>query len=207
MARIQKYVAAAALAAVLAGTPSPAHAVSPGKAARAAGAHVTAGHLSAGHPSAGHLTSAQRKAAPTPRIVRPGEHVVAAPGFELWLTTEGKHWVEPDNQDPQFRSVVDGNIDLSHPGVSIQASADGSGNYHLSGVYYGGRGTASYVEVETTLGTVRGKLIELPGRPGWGAWYAVTRTDGADPGQGPDFLRKVTVYDTRGRVYSELPLR
>ncbi|MFJ8904748.1 hypothetical protein ACIRIU_07055 [Streptomyces sp. NPDC102351] len=149
-------------------------------------------------------TASQRTPAPTPRVVAPGERVTAAPGFVLWLTEEGKHWTTPDMPElPQFRSVVDGNIDRSTPGVSMQSHGDGSREY-LSGLYYGGAGTASVVEVGTTAGVVRGHLLELPGRPGWGVWYAVTdavRRDDDDPFAS---MPTVTVRDTEGRVHAEL---
>ncbi|WP_327728698.1 hypothetical protein OG250_20700 [Streptomyces sp. NBC_00487] len=188
MTRMHKYVAVAALTTVLAGVPSMSYAVSRGETA---------------HGTDTAAVAAARKA-PTPRIVAPGEHVVAAPGFELWLTAEGKHWTDPDMpDDPQFRSVVDGNIDPTRPGVSLQGSGF-EGRYYLSGLYYGGKGTASRVEVATSTGKVRGKLIELAGKPGWGVWYAIADLPSGDNGE--DFLREVTVYDTRGRVYSQLPL-
>ncbi len=72
----------------------------------------------------------------------------------------------------QFRSVTDGNIDRMQPGVSVQAEGTRD-RMLLSGLYYGGEGTASYVEIATEGGPVRGTLLELPGRPGWGVWYAV----------------------------------
>ncbi|MFD9131219.1 hypothetical protein ACFVZA_02060 [Streptomyces bottropensis] len=182
-------VAVAALTTLLAGASTTTYAVSRGETA---------------HGAATAVAEAAARKAPTPRIVQPGEHVVAAPGFEFWLTAEGKHWLEPDLPDfPQFRSVVDGNIDLSRPGVSLQASGF-EGHYYLSGIYYGGKGTASRVAVRTSTGTVHGKLIELPGKPGWGVWYAVADLPAQDDGQ--EFLRSVTVHDTRGGVYSRLSL-
>ncbi|MFB7571873.1 hypothetical protein [Streptomyces sp. NPDC056165] len=138
--------------------------------------------------------------APTPRIVASGEHVTAVPGFELWLTAEGKHWTSPASPDPQFRSVADGNIARSNPGVNLQEES-GDGSIYLSGVYYGGKGTASSVEVETADGTVHGKLIELPGKPGWGVWYA---TADVKPGSGSwDYVSRVTVHDTKGKIYAQ----
>ncbi|WP_371578715.1 hypothetical protein [Streptomyces sp. NBC_01314] len=185
------FVAVAALTTLLAGASTTSYAVSRGETAHGAGTAVA-------------VVEAAARKAPTPRIVQPGEHVVAAPGFELWMTAEGKHWLEPDLPgDPQFRSVVDGNLDLSRPGVGIQASAF-EGRYYLSGLYYGGAGTASRVEVGTSTGTVHGKLIELPGKPGWGVWYAIADLPPVDDGQ--EFLRRVTVLDTKGGVYSRLRL-
>ncbi|MDN3266702.1 hypothetical protein [Streptomyces sp. MA15] len=138
--------------------------------------------------------------APTPRIVEPGERVTAAPGFVLWLTEEGKHWTTPDMPEGQFRSAVDGHIDRNIPGVSLQSEGTDTGVL-LSGLYYGGEGTASVVEVASENGPVRGKLLELPGRPGWGVWYAT-----AAPGDSSwDFVPEVTVRDTEGGVYAQLP--
>ncbi|MFF4143528.1 hypothetical protein ACFY0A_19405 [Streptomyces sp. NPDC001698] len=138
--------------------------------------------------------------APTPRIVASGEHVTAVPGFELWLTAEGKHWTSPALPEPQFRSVVDGNIARSDPGVSLQVESE-DGRTYLSGVYYGGKGTASSVEVETVAGTVWGKLVELPGDPGWGVWYAVTDLK---PGKDPlHFENQITVHNTEGGIYAQ----
>ncbi|MEI5524769.1 hypothetical protein WB401_14680 [Streptomyces brasiliscabiei] len=195
--RMQKYVAVAALTTLLAGAPTMSYAVSRGETAHGTGAAVTA-------TAAASASAAVAKKAPTARIVAPGEHVVAAPGFELWLTAEGKHWTDPDMPDePQFRSVVDGNIDPSTPGVTLQGSGF-EGRYYLSGLYYGGKGTASRVEIATSEGKVHGKLIELAGKPGWGVWYAVA--DLPSDGGAEDFLRKVTVLDTKGRVYAQLPL-
>ncbi|MFE7766231.1 hypothetical protein [Streptomyces sp. NPDC057438] len=186
-------VAVAALTTLLAGASTTSYAASRGEAAHGAGTAVAV------------AGAAAARKAPTPRIVEPGEHVVAAPGFELWMTAEGKHWLEPDLPDfPQFRSVVDGNVDLSRPGVSLHASAF-EGRYYLSGLYYGGKGTASRVTVRTSTGPVHGKLIELPGKPGWGVWYAIADLPTVDDGQ--EFLRGVTVHDTKGGVYSRLRLR
>ncbi|MFF9034284.1 hypothetical protein ACF090_02300 [Streptomyces sp. NPDC014892] len=191
-------VAVAALTTLLAGASTTSYAASRGEAAHGAGTTVAMAEAAA-------AKAAAARKAPTPRIVQPGEHVVAAPGFEFWLTEEGKHWMEPDLPDfPQFRSVVDGNIDRSRPGVSLQASAF-EGRYYLSGVYYGGKGTASRVAVRTSTGTVHGKLLELPGKPGWGVWYAIADLPAADDGE--EFLRGVTVLDTKGGVYSQLRLR
>ncbi|WP_445526669.1 hypothetical protein [Streptomyces cyslabdanicus] len=191
MRRTLKYLACAAVTAAVVGTATVSYAV-PAKAPHSTIAKARA--ATAAHPAA-------KKTAPTPRVVAPGEHVTAAPGFELWLTAEGKHWTTPSSPEPQFRSVVDGNIDRNTPGVSMQSEGTESRAY-LSGLYYGGKGTASSVEVETADGTVRGKLIELPGKPGWGVWYA---TADVKPGSGSwDYVSQVTVHDTKGGIYAQL---
>lgn len=125
-------------------------------------------------------------------------------GAEVWLTEEGKYWTTPTNPDPQFRSVVDGNIDRSHPGVSMQAEGSADGHFVLSGLYYGGKGTASRVTVQTKAGTVHGKLLELAGKPGWGVWYATAVVPTTDGQGGLTYLGTITVYDTKGRVYAQL---
>ncbi|MFJ9659677.1 hypothetical protein ACIRPR_17165 [Streptomyces griseoflavus] len=156
-------------------------------------------------PAASAPPSPAPSVSPTPRIVAPGERVTAAPGFQLWLTAEGKHWTTPSMPElEQFRSAVDGNIDRGTPGVTMQSEAS-DGHTYLSGLYYGGTGTASTVEVETASGTVHGKLIELPGNPGWGAWYATAETgpDANSPGSSPG----VTVRDTEGGIYARLAAR
>ncbi|MFF3322093.1 hypothetical protein [Streptomyces sp. NPDC002889] len=134
------------------------------------------------------------------RLVTPGQRLRVAPGTELWLTKEGKHWSSPDQPD-QFRSVVDGNLETSTPGISAQTeSADG--RYFLSGVYYGSP-DAARVEVATADGPVTATLVTLTDRPGWGAWYATAQSG---EGAGEDFIRSVTLYDTAGKPLSELPL-
>ncbi|MFJ8182735.1 hypothetical protein [Streptomyces sp. NPDC096105] len=197
MKRTRKYLAGAAVTAAVAGMTTVSY------AAPATAPHDTAGRAAhSATADAASTPAAARKHAPTPRIVAPGERVTGAPGFELWLTPEGKHWTTPDMPEGQFRSVVDGNIDLSSPGVSLQYEGTPE-RVHLSGLYYGGKGTASAVEVETRAGTVAGKLIELPGRPGWGVWYATAVPDDSSW----DFVSEVTVRDTKGRVYASLTRR
>jgi hypothetical protein len=191
MTRMLKYVAAAAVAAALVGAPTVSYAVSQGKAAHGTGRQAVVAAKSVAAK------------APTARIVASGEHVRVTDGAEVWLTEEGKYWTTPGNPEPQFRSVVDGNIDRSRPGVSMQ-SEGADGHFVLSGLYYGGKGTASRVEVETADGTVRGKLLELAGKPGWGVWYATADVPTTDDDGGLDLLGNVTVYDTKGKVYAQL---
>ncbi|MFB8083555.1 MULTISPECIES: hypothetical protein [unclassified Streptomyces] len=133
------------------------------------------------------------------RTVRPGQRVDAGRGFTVWLTRDGKHWTGPDGYE-NFRSVVDGNIDRSEPGVSHQSEGDATGVFH-SGLYYGtrkaGRVELSDDEGHKTVAT----LIALPGRPDWGVWYAHT---GPADGNGGSSLG-VTLYDRAGRPLAELP--
>ncbi|AVH57561.1 hypothetical protein C4B68_19340 [Streptomyces dengpaensis] len=190
---MQKYVAATAVAVALVGAQTVSYAASQGKAAH--GTHLQVVTQQTAKKAA--------KKAPTARIVAPGEHVTVPGGAEIWLTEEGKYWMTPDYPEPQFRSVVDGNIDLGRPGVSMQAEGV-DGRYFLSGLYYGGKGTASRVEVETEAGTVHGSLLELAGKPGWGVWYATADVPAGDDGGGFGYFGNVTVFTTKGKVYAQL---
>ncbi|MFJ4891057.1 hypothetical protein B0675_09750 [Streptomyces sp. M41(2017)] len=141
--------------------------------------------------------------APTVRTVAPGERVRVASGIRIWLTPEGKHWSEPDQPD-EFRSAVDGNLDLTRPGLSLQSSGQDDGRVFYSGIFYG-PGTPSRVEMTTDAGPVAAVGLTLPGRPGWGVWYALTeRPVSADGRENPaDTVSKVTVYDAKGRVIAK----
>ncbi|MFI6486939.1 hypothetical protein [Streptomyces sp. NPDC050564] len=197
MTRIQKYVAATAVAVALVGAPAVSYAASQGKAASGTHQRVTEAKAA--------VVEAAAKKAPTARIVAPGEHVKVPGGAEIWLTEEGKYWTTPEDPEPQFRSVVDGNIDLTQPGVSMQSEGV-AGHYFLSGLYYGGKGTASRVTVETKSAAVHGKLLELAGRPGWGVWYATAEVPSSDDKGGLGYFEKVTVRTTQGKVYAQLKL-
>ncbi|MFF9149832.1 hypothetical protein ACF1BN_33835 [Streptomyces sp. NPDC014861] len=125
------------------------------------------------------------------RTVRSGERVDAGGGHTIWLTRQGKHWTGPDGVE-QFRSVVDGNLDLTRPALSHQ----GEGTFH-SGVH-GGPVRPGRVEVTDSEGRVtRATLLQLPGRPGWGVWYAHTAPTGHDV--------SVAFYSGKGRLLVELP--
>ncbi|MET8505431.1 hypothetical protein ABZV60_12330 [Streptomyces sp. NPDC004787] len=159
-------------------------------------------------------TTSPTPAAPLPppvRVVRPGERVAAGKGWTVWLTAEGKHWTGPDGY-ANARSVTDGNIALSQPGVSYQREGGREGVLH-SGLYYGTR-AAGRVELREADGrTVLATLLELPGRPGWGVWYAYTAPsahDLRDPDsvtdpRGGGGLADVLLYDRAGRLLSRLP--
>ncbi|MFE0629276.1 hypothetical protein ACFW3D_20240 [Streptomyces sp. NPDC058864] len=191
MTRMKKCAAATVLAAALIGVPAVAHALTPAQAPAEA-AHV--GAAADVHPA---------KAA-TARIVRPGERVHAAPGVELWLTRDGKHWTTPDMPEGQFRSVVDGNIDPDEPSVSLQAETVG-GEFFLSGVYVG-PDSAATVEVVTDDGTVSGTVVRLPGHPGWGAWYAGAPVPRPLPAPVGSYFHSVTVFDAAHRSLATLTM-
>ncbi|MGW6740854.1 hypothetical protein ACWGDX_08925 [Streptomyces sp. NPDC055025] len=221
MTRIKKYVAAAAVTATVLSVPTGAYALTSGGTSSASSpsapsVSVPSGTSAASGTSAGADARAAAQTSSSIRVVAPGERVKAAPGVRLWLTREGKYWSTPDF-DEQFRSVVDGNLDLSTPGVSRQSEPAGNLYFH-SGVYYGSR-AAARVEVTTLTGrTVRASMVELPGKPGWGAWYTTTELPpvtttvlgpegagtGKDAGGPVDFIRSVTLYDSAGRILASL---
>jgi hypothetical protein len=134
------------------------------------------------------------------RIVAPGERVAAAPGVELWLTADGKHWSSPQAPN-QFRPVRDGAPDGAGAGVSVQGEQlDGA--YFRSGLYYGLTGDPARVEVRTGGRTVTAKVLTLAGSPGWGVWYAsIPLADSAaDTRAAVGGGQTVTVYDAAGDV-------
>ncbi|WP_175412292.1 hypothetical protein [Streptomyces sp. TRM64462] len=176
---MKKYVLAASVAAALmAVAPTVAHAA-PSPTQHAAVASHTA------------------KTSPI-RVVQPGERVQPWDGWELWLTEEGKHWTEPDGIE-NFRSVVDGNIDMSRPGVSLQMTSGPEGAYH-TGIYYGTTKAARVVVTDHEGTTATASLLKLPGKPGWGVYYAYTPP--TQDGSHPDVT--VSVYDRKGRLLTEL---
>ncbi|MEU3691148.1 hypothetical protein [Streptomyces narbonensis] len=129
------------------------------------------------------------------RVVASGERVDAGKGWKVWLTAAGKHWVGPDGFE-NSRSVTDGNVDTAVPGVTHQSEGSPAGAFH-SGLYYGTRAVGG-VELtgsggERTVAT----LLELPGRPGWGVWYAHTGPTSGD--------LAVAMYDRAGKLLSSLP--
>ncbi|MFF8847603.1 hypothetical protein ACF08N_33665 [Streptomyces sp. NPDC015127] len=151
-------------------------------------------------------TPAALPAVPAPRtaqVVAPGERVEVMPQVQLWLTKDGKHWSTPEKAD-QFRSVTDGNLDKSRPGVSLQTEPVGK-NYFLSGVYHG-KGNAATVKIETAKGTVTGTIVRLAGETGWGTWYAISPLPDQAMIQNKgrqEFINSVTVYDTAGHTIAQ----
>ncbi|MFE5711956.1 hypothetical protein ACFQ7J_14205 [Streptomyces sp. NPDC056501] len=141
-------------------------------------------------------TPTSAKPTPTPvRVVASGQRVDAGKGWKVWLTAEGKHWTGPDGLE-NSRSVTDGNVDTATPGVTHQSETSPAGGFH-SGLYYGTRAVGR-VELRGPGGTrTAATLLELPGRPGWGVWYAH-----AGPGAGKAGL---AMYDRAGKLLAELP--
>ncbi|GAA4906472.1 hypothetical protein ACFPM3_26125 [Streptomyces coeruleoprunus] len=129
-----------------------------------------------------------------PTVVQPGQRLTPAPGVQLWLTPEGKHWSTPDGGE-NFRSVTDGNLKTAEPGLSHQSEGAAGGVFH-SGVYYGTRKAARIVFTTRTSSTTA-TLVELPGNPGWGAWYISTPPSTQDAA--------ITLYDATGKVLAALP--
>ncbi|MEZ3182630.1 hypothetical protein KYY02_29425 [Streptomyces pimonensis] len=177
-----KCMAAVAVAVALAGAPGAAQAVTPAQAPAAAPAHHRIGE------------SASDTSGPV-RVVAPGERVRAGAGVELWLTEEGKHWSTPE-MDHQFRSVVDGNIDLRTPSIGLMAETLGD-RYFLSGIHVTGHHSVRVV-VDTSDGAVTASVVRLPGTPGWGVWYAdVPLHEGLT-------VDGVTLYDRHGKEIASL---
>ncbi|MFE9098675.1 hypothetical protein [Streptomyces sp. NPDC007264] len=133
-----------------------------------------------------------------PKAVRAGERAHALPGVEVWLTEEGEHWSVAGFE--QFRSVVDGNIDMNRPGVSyFREGLDDTGDHDSSlvhGIYYGTRKAARVTL--TKDGTVtEAAMLELRGNPNWGVYYLTVPATGGGK-------QTVTVYDKAGRVLADL---
>ncbi|MFD4374208.1 hypothetical protein [Streptomyces sp. NPDC058486] len=163
-------------------------------AAVAAAALATPATAAPSAPTSSSTTTVSTaSAAPTSaaRTVRSGQRVDAGGGYTVWLTRQGKHWTGPDGFE-QFRSVVDGNLDLTQPALSHQ----GEGTFH-SGIY-GGPVRPGRVELTDAEGRVtRACLLQLPGRPDWGVWYAHTAPSDKDV--------SVAFYARDGRLLVELP--
>lgn len=192
MTRMKTYATGVCVVAALAASPTVASAITapaPAPAAPAARTVTAAPAPTAPEPTTPALPAAKGPSAQV-RTVAPGERVHAGHGVRLWLTEEGKHWSTPGGGE-NFRSVTDGNLDLTSPGVTHQSEGGTKRVFH-SGVHYG---TEDAARVE--IGNTAAALLELPGSPGWGVWYATTPS--ADPG--------VTLYDGAGRVLARLPGR
>ncbi|WP_175412294.1 hypothetical protein [Streptomyces sp. TRM64462] len=122
-----------------------------------------------------------------PTVVAPGDQVKPADGWTLRLTQQGLHMSGPDGYEDFSDSSQEGPPipDFSHYS---------HGGFHV-GVYYAKN--AGRMELTGRDGTrTTATLVELPGRPGWGAWYATTpyRDTGAP------WAGNVTLYDTTGKA-------
>lgn len=115
---------------------------------------------------------------PRPTAVQPGQRVDTGDDVEFWLTEEGLHWRQKDlgfdGGYEQFQRVTFSGMSPSTPDVTHRIQSA----FHF-GVYSGTK--APRVELRFPDGrTVPAETIELPGKPGWGAWYV--RTDPAAGG-------------------------
>ncbi|MFJ4467686.1 hypothetical protein ACIP2X_09470 [Streptomyces sp. NPDC089424] len=182
MTTTKKCAAAVVVAVTLAGVPAAAQAVAPEHSAATTKAH------SRSIAATGHASQSVR-------VVAPGERVDAGAGVELWLTGEGKHWSTPE-MDYQFRSVVDGNIDLGHPGIGLMTEPLGD-RYFLSGIYVTGKSEVRVV-VDTSDGQVTASVVRLAGKPGWGVWYTDV------PLHDDLVIDSVTLYDKHGKEIASL---
>jgi hypothetical protein len=106
------------------------------------------------------------------RVVTAGERVSAAPGAEVWLTKEGKHWSTPKGPN-QFRPADKGSKGSGAALTLESEPASGARLFH-SGVLQGSR-EASRVELTTPDGTFTARVLTLAGSPGWSVWYADTQ--------------------------------
>ncbi|MFB7590317.1 hypothetical protein [Streptomyces sp. NPDC056169] len=192
---MKKYLSAVVAVAAAATIAAPATATATAETTAAATRSTVATTVTAVAPEA-RTTPVRATPAPSPvRTVRPGERVDAGQGWTVWLTRQGKYWSGPDGFE-NFRSVVDGNIDRTQPGVSHQSEGGPDGVFH-SGLYYGTR-AAGRVELTDADGrkTVA-TLVALPGRSDWGVWYVHTGPSKSGPA--------VALYDRSGKLLADLP--
>lgn len=144
------------------------------------------------------------------RVVEQGEKVYVGDGTRIWLTEEGTYGDTPGvSEVPEFRSVVDGNIDRSRPGASVQETSRGPEQTFLTGVYHGGRTVAAGVRIELYDGrTLDGTVVRLAGNKEWGGWYVLADVEEgtSNPEHMRGITRKVTVYDKDGGVVASLDL-
>ncbi|WP_328544475.1 hypothetical protein [Streptomyces europaeiscabiei] len=144
------------------------------------------------------------------RVVESGERVDVGDGSRIWLTEEGQYWNDPRVADaPEFRSVVDGNIDTGRPGAGVHERPRDADRTLLSGVYYGGRTAAAGVRIELYDGRkLDGTVIRLAGNEEWGGWYVLASVGKgvSNPEHMRGITRKVTVYDKDGGVVASQDL-
>ncbi|MCZ4511161.1 sigma factor-like helix-turn-helix DNA-binding protein [Streptomyces sp. ActVer] len=131
------------------------------------------------------------------RVVTAGERVAAAPGVELWLTKDGKHWSTPKAPN-QFRPADKGSKGSSAAITLESDPASGTRLFH-SGVLQSVR-EPSRVQLTTPDGTFTARILTLAGSPGWSVWYADTQLP-----DGKGWLSETTVkaYDSAGKLLTQ----
>lgn len=142
----------------------------------------------------------------TVRVVEPYEPVDIGADHQLALLPEGdqNYVVAPSfffdkSLEEARKNPVEG-IGQNSISVQVGAGVTDLGEGPRSHVTYSGawRSDAgiSKVTVETGAGVQDAELVELPGSPGWGAYYLSTGDESVAGG-------KVTAYDAEGKVFAE----
>ncbi|MFI6277402.1 sigma factor-like helix-turn-helix DNA-binding protein [Streptomyces sp. NPDC050988] len=133
------------------------------------------------------------------RVVTAGERVAAAPGVELWLTKDGKHWSTPKGPN-QFRPTEKG----SRATITLDSDpVSGTRRFH-SGVLQDSR-EPSRVQLTTPDGTFTARILTLAGDPGWSVWYADTQLPDTQLPDSKRRLSEITVkaYDSAGKLLAQ----
>ncbi|MCX4907301.1 sigma factor-like helix-turn-helix DNA-binding protein [Streptomyces sp. NBC_00878] len=130
------------------------------------------------------------------RVVTPGERVAAAPGVELWLTKDGKHWSTPRETKVQQAQKS------SAPTITLESDPVSGKRLFLSGVLQGqGSREPSRVELTTPDGTFTARVLTLAGSPGWSVWYADTQLTYEEL---PSSEVTVKAYDSAGTLLAQM---
>ncbi|MGX1912571.1 sigma factor-like helix-turn-helix DNA-binding protein [Streptomyces phaeochromogenes] len=131
------------------------------------------------------------------RVVTAGERVSAAPGAEVWLTKDGKHWSTPKGPN-QFRPVDKGSKGSS-AAITLESEPSSGTRLFHSGVLQSVR-EPSRVQLTTPDGTFTARILTLAGSPGWSVWYADTQLQ-----DGKSLLSEITVkaYDSAGKLLAQ----
>ncbi|QFQ98850.1 hypothetical protein F9278_24795 [Streptomyces phaeolivaceus] len=182
-------------------TPTPTSTPTPTRSSESTGGSGSTGATGVFTPGAGQV-----------RIVAVDERVTTEQGTELWLTEDGKHWRDPDPDTgafgpDEFRSLVDGNLDTTEPGLTMQGSGSATSGYTVHGLFYGVRTAAAGVRITAYDGTVvDGTVLRLRGDTGWGVYYGHVKVP-EELARSLDFqdpVHEVAVYDANGKVIAEM---
>lgn len=179
---MKKYALVTAVAAValLAAAPTMAHA-----------------HPAPAQPAQASAATAQASlSASAVHVVQPDEQVYLGHGWALSLSDQGMRWTGPRGYE-NFRSVTDGNIDMTVPGVGHISDGYRNGTLHL-GIWRGAPDAARVDLIDRDGDRVPTSLVTLPNNPGWGAWYANL------PHQ-EWTAYSVALYDSDGKLLARLP--